>query len=42
MGKYYKENEKYLLPLAIQVSHAVCDGFHVCRLINELQELLHI
>lgn len=42
MGKYYKENEKYLLPLAIQVSHAVCDGFHVCRFINELQELLHI
>lgn len=38
IGKYYKENEKILLPLAIQVNHAVCDGFHVARLINELEK----
>lgn len=41
MGKYYEENERYILPLAIQVHHAVCDGFHVCRFINELQELIN-
>ena len=41
MGKYYKENDKILLPLAIQVHHAVCDGFHLCRFINELQELIN-
>ena len=41
MGKYYKENDKILLPLAIQVHHAVCDGFHICRFVNELQELLN-
>lgn len=40
LGKYYEENGKYLLPLAIQVHHAVCDGFHLCRFINELQEFL--
>lgn len=28
------------LPLAVQVHHGVCDGFHVCRFVNELQELL--
>ena len=39
-GKYYKENDKYWLPLSIQVHHAVCDGFHTCRLINKLQEML--
>ena len=39
-GKYYKDNDKYWLPLSIQVHHAVCDGFHTCRLINELQEML--
>ena len=39
-GKYYRENDKYWLPLSIQVHHAVCDGFHTCRLINELQEML--
>ncbi|WP_367925917.1 type A chloramphenicol O-acetyltransferase [uncultured Ruthenibacterium sp.] len=40
MGKYYPENEKILLPLSVQVHHAVCDGFHLCRFINELQSLL--
>ena len=40
MGKYYEENGKTHLPLAIQVHHAVCDGFHVCRFVNELQELI--
>lgn len=40
LGKYYEENGRYLLPLAIQVHHAVCDGFHTCRFVNELQELL--
>ena len=41
MGKYYEENGRILLPLAIQVHHAVCDGFHLCRFVNELQELLN-
>ena len=41
MGKYYNENNKVLLPLAVQVHHAVCDGFHISRLINELQDLIH-
>ena len=40
-GKYYEENKKYLIPLSIQVHHAVCDGFHTCRFINELQELIN-
>lgn len=40
IGKYYEENGRYILPLAIQVHHAVCDGFHLCRFINELQELI--
>ncbi|NUL35551.1 type A chloramphenicol O-acetyltransferase [Kosakonia sacchari] len=39
IGKYYQQGEKVLLPLAVQVHHAVCDGFHVARLINELQTL---
>lgn len=41
MGKYYEDNEKIMLPLAIQVHHAVCDGFHVCRFIKELQDLIN-
>ena len=41
IGKYYEENDQILLPLAIQAHHAVCDGFHVCRFIRELQELIN-
>ena len=40
VGKYFEEAEKIKLPLAAQVHHAVCDGFHVSRLLNELQEWL--
>lgn len=40
-GKYYKENDKYWITLSVQVHHAVCDGFHTCRLINELQDMLN-
>lgn len=40
MGKYYQENKRTILPITIQVHHAVCDGFHVCRFINELQKLI--
>ena len=40
VGKYYQENERTMIPIAIQVHHAVCDGFHVCRFIGELQELI--
>ena len=37
MGKFYEEGEKILLPFAIQINHSVCDGYHVCTLINEIQ-----
>lgn len=42
IGKYYEENGSYQLPLAIQVHHAVCDGFHVSRFINDLQKYLSL
>lgn len=37
-GKYFKDGNRYLIPLSIQVHHAICDGFHVSRLINEIQQ----
>lgn len=40
MGKYSEINGQYLIPLAIQVHHAVCDGFHISRFVNELQKLI--
>ena len=40
LGRYYEEGEHYYIPLAVQVHHAVCDGFHVCRFVEELREIL--
>lgn len=40
LGKFFLENEHTLLPVALQVHHGVCDGFHTCRFLNELQALL--
>lgn len=40
MGKFAESGGRMTLPLAVQAHHAVCDGFHVCRLIGDLQELL--
>lgn len=40
MGKYEDQQGRCRLPLSVQVHHAVCDGFHTSRFINELQELI--
>ena len=40
MGKYQWVNGRAVLPLAVQVHHAVCDGFHVCRFVQELQQAI--
>lgn len=39
MGRFRQEGAQVWLPLAIQVHHAVIDGFHVSRFINELQAI---
>ena len=41
LGKYFEENEKRMIPLAIQVHHAVCDGYHVGKFIETLQTLIN-
>lgn len=37
MGKYFERDGRRLLPLAIQVHHAVCDGYHVGLFVEKLQ-----
>jgi chloramphenicol O-acetyltransferase type A len=39
-GKYYREGDKVLLPFSVQVNHAFCDGLHVGRYVEKLQEYL--
>ena len=38
MGKFFERDGKRLLPLAIQVHHAVCDGYHIGLFVEKLQE----
>ena len=40
MGQIFKENGRTRLPLAIQVHHAVCDGYYVGMFLQSLQEKL--
>lgn len=40
MGKFIETDGRVLMPVSIQVHHAVCDGFHVGQFINSLQELV--
>lgn len=39
-GKYFTEGEKVLIPFAIFVNHAVADGYHTAKLINDLQSFV--
>lgn len=40
LGRYVEREGRLLLPLAVQIHHAVADGFHTARLVNEFRELL--
>ena len=40
LGKYFNEGNKVLLPFSILVSHAVADGYHTCRLIKDITDMI--
>lgn len=37
-GKYEEENGRLVMPLSMNIHHAVADGFHLSRFFNEVQE----
>jgi chloramphenicol O-acetyltransferase type A len=37
-GKYYTREERFLLPFSVFVNHAVADGYHTCKFINEIED----
>ena len=39
-GKYEREGDRTILPVSLNIHHAVADGFHLSRFFLELQELL--
>ena len=38
-GKYFRTDGKIQIPVSVFVSHAVADGYHTCKLINDMQEI---
>ena len=38
-GKYFEQGDRLLLPLAVSVHHAAADGYHTCKLINDIQAI---
>lgn len=37
-GKYTENNNRILVPIAVFVNHAVADGYHTSKLINDIQK----
>ena len=38
-GKYAERGGTCIIPVSVSVHHAVADGFHTCRLINDMQDM---
>lgn len=41
LGKYFEENGKTKIPVALQINHAVMDGYHMGLFYEKLQALLN-
>lgn len=40
-GKYFKQDNKVLLPYSVQVNHMLLDGIHVGKYIEKLQNFIN-
>lgn len=41
LGKISDKDGRKSMPVSLQVHHAVCDGFHIGRFLNALQEMVY-
>ncbi len=39
-GKFTQEDQRMLLPISVEVHHALMDGLHVGRYLSQLEEAL--
>jgi chloramphenicol O-acetyltransferase type A len=39
-GKFAKHGERTVMPISVEVHHALMDGLHVGRYLNRLEEVL--
>lgn len=41
LGRLHRKRSHYYMPLALEVHHAVCDGYHAGRIFKEVQALIN-
>lgn len=39
VGKYFEKDNKIYIPISIFINHAVADGWHTCKLINDIEKI---
>ena len=40
LARYVKREGKIFMPLSVEIHHALMDGFHICKLVKEVQKIL--
>ncbi len=40
IGKFYEQEGRTMMPLALQIHHAAADGYHSARLVEELRQII--
>lgn len=40
IGKFYEQEGRTMMPLALQIHHAAADGYHSTRLVEELRQII--
>ena len=41
LGRLHRKKSRYYMPLALEVHHAVCDGYDAGKIIREVQDLIN-
>ena len=41
IGRFFYQNSELQLPVTMQISHSIADGYHVCMFFQKLQKLLN-
>ena len=40
LARYVKREDRILMPVSVEIHHALMDGFHICKLVTKVQECL--
>jgi chloramphenicol O-acetyltransferase type A len=41
LGKYFQQNNSIMLPIGVQIHHAIADGIHVAKFFQKLENMCH-